>query len=144
VTGFLERIKEEPLVCYGALATMLVERGFDISGCRGKWLLDHPDDLQWITKRYLDAGCEILGAGGSQGCRWMLEKWGLQDKVKVTPEGCYVAGTFGTTGKMLKPLGDLDPELLYDAYREEVAGYAEGGVDVLYRMLWSDQGKSLK
>jgi 5-methyltetrahydrofolate--homocysteine methyltransferase len=39
---------------------------------------------------------------------------------------------------MLKPLGDLDPELLYDAYREEVVGYAEGGVDVLWIMTMMD------
>ncbi len=150
MTGFLERINEEPLVCYGAVATMLVERGFDISGCRGKWLLDHPDDLKWITKKYLDAGCKIVGAGGSQSCRWKLEKWGLQDKVteincqvarivrEVTTEDCFVAGTILPTGKMLKPLGDLDPEVLYSAFREEVLGYVEGGVDVIWVMTMMD------
>ncbi len=150
VKGFLERIKEAPLVCYGAVATMLVERGFDISGCRGKWLVDHPDDLQWIIKQYLDAGCKILGAGGSQCCRWKLEKWGLQDKVEeincrvarivreVTPEDCFVAGTILPTGKMLKPLGDLEPDVLYEAYREEVTGYAQGGVDVIWILTMMD------
>ena len=40
--------------------------------------------------------------------------------------------------KMLKPLGDLDPEKLYSAYREEVVGYAEGGVDVIWIMTMMD------
>ena len=77
MTSFLERIRKGPLVCFGAAGTLLAERGFDLSGCLGQWLLDHPDELRWMTKQYLDAGCEIVASGGSQSCRWKLEKWGL-------------------------------------------------------------------
>ena len=67
----------------------------------------------------------------------------LNDKVsrivkQVTPKGCYVAGSIMPSGKMLKPLGDLDPGALYDAYREEVVGYAQGGADVLWIMTMLD------
>jgi 5-methyltetrahydrofolate--homocysteine methyltransferase len=150
VKRFLERIAEEPIVCSGAVGTMLAERGFEISDCKGKWVLEHPEDLEWLTKQYLDAGCEIIGAGGSQSCRWKLEKWGLQDKVteinyKVTrivkgvaSADTIVVGTILPSGKMLQPLGDLDPDALYDAYKEEVLGYFEGGVDVIWIMTMMD------
>lgn len=150
MSAFLERIKKEPLVCYGAVATMLIERGFDMSGCLGKWFLDNPDELRWITKQYIDAGCKIAGSAGSQSGPWKLKNWGLQDKVielnrgvteiikEMMPKGYYVTGTILPTGKLLKPLGDLDPEELYNAYREEVIGYAEGGADLLWVMTMMD------
>jgi len=148
--SFLEDIEAEPLVCFGALATVLMQKGFDLSGCLGQWCLEHPQALGWLTEQYLDAGCRILGAAGSQGCRWRLERWGLQDRVvelnrEVTklvkaaaPQDVYVAGLIMSSGRMLEPLGDLDPEQLYDAFREEVVGYVEGGADVLWVMTMTD------
>jgi len=150
VSAFLEVIEREALVCYGAVATMLIERGFDLSGCLGKWFLDNPDELQWLTMQYVDSGCRIVGSAGSQSGPWKLTKWGLQDKIielnrgvtelikKILPPGCYVAGTILPTGKLLKPLGDLDREELGDAYREEAVGYAEGGADVIWVMTMLD------
>ncbi|RUA02351.1 MAG: hypothetical protein DSY89_02965 [Deltaproteobacteria bacterium] len=148
---FLEAVeKEDPLVCFGAVATMVQEKGFDLSGCLGKWFLDHPDDLRWLTRQYIDAGCQLIGAGGSQGGPWKLEKWGLQDQIVeinqgVTeiiraemPAGSYLTGTILPTGKLLKPLGDLDPEALYHAYQEEVTGYARGGADAIWIMTMMD------
>jgi len=153
--SFLERIKREPLVCFGAIATMLIQRGFELSLPLGQWSLEHPYDIQWLTRQYLRAGCEVVASAGSQSCKWKLEKWGLSKAVrqmnekvtrivkKVTPEGCYVAATILPSGKMLKPLGEIEPEELYDAYREEVIGYAEGGADVLWIMTMMDLEEAL-
>jgi len=150
MTSFIEQIEKEPVICFGAIATMLIDRGFDLSGCLGKWFLDNPDDLRWLTKQYMDAGCKIMGAGGSQGGPWKLEKWGLESKIieintgvtkivkQSIPSGCYVTGTILPSGKLLKPMGDLDPEELYNGYKEEVTGYAEGGVDAMWVMTMMD------
>jgi len=150
MTAFLERIKEDVLVCFGAIATMVQERGFDLSGCLGQWLMEHPEDTRWLTRQYLEAGCEVLGSAGSQFGRWRLAKWGLEDKVielnreltgiikEVTPRDCYVAGTIAASGRMLQPLGDATPDEIYDGYREEALGYAEGGADVIWVMTMSD------
>jgi len=103
----------------------------------------------------VDAGCEIVASTGSQSCRWRLEKWGLQGKVvkinsmvtemikKCITDNCYVAGTMTPSGRMLKALGDLDPEDLYNAYREEVIGYVEGGADILWIMTMMDLEEAL-
>jgi 5-methyltetrahydrofolate--homocysteine methyltransferase len=150
VSAFLETIEREPLACFGAVATMLIERGFDMSGCLGKWLLDNPGELRWLTRQYMEAGCRILGAAGSQSGPWRLRNWGLQDRIlelnsgvtriikEMLPRGYYVVGTILPTGKLLKPLGDLDREELGDAYREEVTGYVEGGADVIWVMTMMD------
>jgi 5-methyltetrahydrofolate--homocysteine methyltransferase len=42
------------------------------------------------------------------------------------------------TGRVLKPLGDLDPQALYEAYRDEVIGYARGGADIIWIMTMTD------
>jgi len=81
VSVFLEEIKREAIVCYGAVATMLIKRGFDMSGCLGQWFLDNPDELRWLTMQYVDSGCKIFGSAGSQSGPWKLTKWGLQDNI---------------------------------------------------------------
>jgi len=44
-------------------------------------------------------------------------------------EGQYVLGDISSTGKMLKPYGDLLEEHAYAAFKEQAAILAEGGVD---------------
>ncbi len=150
MTPFLRAVEKEPLVCFGAVATMVQNRGFDLTGCLGKWFIDHPDDLRWLTRQYVNAGCQIMGAGGSQCGPWKLEKWGLEDQIMAInrgvtetirsemPAGSYITGTILPTGKLLAPMGDLDPDALYEAYREEAAGYAEGSADAIWVMTMMD------
>ena len=150
MSDFLETIKERPLVTYGAVGSLLAGRGFDMTGCLGKWLLDNPDQLDWFTRQYLEAGCHILASAGSQCGPWKLKPWGLEDRVielnrKVTervkallPEGHFLLGSILPTGKMLRPLGDLDPQALYEAYGDEVVGYAQGGADIIWIMTMTD------
>lgn len=150
MSDFMETIKKRPLVTYGAVGSLLVERGFDMTGCLGKWLVDNPDQLKWLTRQYLKAGCHILASAGSQCGPWKLKPWGLEDQVielnrKVTeqvkellPDGHFVLGSILPTGRMLRPLGDMDPQELYEAYRDEVVGYARGGAHVIWIMTMTD------
>jgi len=150
VTDFIKEIATKPLVCYGAVGTMLIQRGFDLTTCLGKWLIDNPDHLKWLTHKYVDAGCRVIGSGGSQSGPWKLKTWGLENRIieinsKVTsiikeiiPEDCYITGTILPTGKLLKPMGDLDPNDLDKAYQQETEGYAKGGADVIWVMTMMD------
>jgi len=150
MSDFMETIKERPLVTYGAVGSLLAGRGFDMTGCLGKWLLDNPDQLDWFTRQYLEAGCHILASAGSQCGPWKLKPWGLEDRIielnrKVTervkvllPEDHFLLGSILPTGKMLRPLGDMDPQALYEAYGDEVVGYAQGGADIIWIMTMTD------
>lgn len=151
MNNFLKKIAEqEPMVCYGAVGTMLTQKGFDLTGCIGKWLLDNPDNLRWITKKYVDAGCTIIAAGGSQSGPWKLKNWGLENEIikinsQVTeivkheiPKECFIAGTILPSGKLLKPMGDLDPDKLDKAYQQEAKGYAKGGAHAIWVMTMMD------
>ncbi len=150
MTDFLESIENQPMVCYGAVGTLLIQKGFDLTGCLGKWFLDNPDNLRWLTRQYVDAGCKIIGSGGSQSGPWKLKKFDLENKIieinqgvteiirEITPEKSYVAGTILPTGQLLKPLGDLAPDDLYNAYQQEAEGYAKGGADIIWVMTMMD------
>jgi len=150
MSDFLDTIKAQPLITYGAVGSLLAERGFDMTGCLGKWLLDNPAQLEWLTRQYLGVGCRILASAGSQCGPWKLKPWGLEDRVielnrsvtekvkALLPEGHFVLGSILPTGRMLCPLGDMDPQELYDAYRDEVLGYAQGGADIIWIMTMAD------
>ncbi len=45
--------------------------------------------------------------------------------------GRFVAGDIGPCGKMVKPMGDADPEALRASFAEQAAALVRGGVDLL-------------
>ncbi|HAR36702.1 MAG TPA: hypothetical protein DCR87_07370, partial [Acidobacteria bacterium] len=49
----------------------------------------------------------------------------------VCPDGCYVGGSIGPTGKFLQPVGDLAEDQMAEAFRPQIEGLAAGGVDFL-------------
>lgn len=150
MSDFLQRLKTEVLVAFGAVATELERDGFNLSGFLGGWIVEHPEAFKRLLKAYIDVGCHLLGVTGSQGTRFRLEKWGLQDKVievnikatkiarEVTPPGGFVVGSCMASGRILEPLGDTTSDQIYNGFREEVVGYAEGGADVIWIMTMFD------
>ena len=140
---FLERLAKEVLVMSGAMGTMLHQTGADLGGCIGEWILEHPDLYRGLVRDYFQAGCDILSATTFALNRISLAKFGLAGKVEelnrgvigiakeIQPGGTFVTGSIGPTGKMLKPLGDLSPEELLDAYSEQIGCLAAGGVEVI-------------
>ena len=144
---FLETIKERPLVTYGAVGSLLAGRGFDMTGCLGKWLLDNPDQLDWFTRQYLEAGCHILASAGSQCGPWKLKPWGLEDRVielnrKVTERvkaakdfsklPVMAAMAFDNTPKGPRTIMGVDPKTAAIRLSEagaDVVGHNCGGAD---------------
>ena len=141
---FLERVRKEVLVMSGAMGTMLHQTGADLGGCIGEWC---PWSTRTCTGRSCGtispAGCDIASATTFTLNRISLAKFGLAGKAdelnrgviriakEIQPAGTFVTGSIGPTGKMLKPLGDLSPEELLDAYSEQIGCLAAGGVEVI-------------
>ncbi len=74
MSDFLEMIKERPLVTYGAVGSLMVERGFDLTGCLGKPNAESPvlvaGTTQWpVTPQefateasmWVEAGARVVG-----------------------------------------------------------------------------------
>ena len=139
----LQRLESEVLVRNGAIGTMVQQKGAELGGCIGEWIVNHPDAYQKLLSAYFQAGCHICGGGTSGLNRFRMAKYGLQGRVRelnekvmnlarqIKPADGYIAGIINPTGKFMKPAGDLSPEEALDAFSEQAEALAKGGADIL-------------
>jgi homocysteine S-methyltransferase len=140
---FLEKIEDRPMVCDGAMGTMLYSRGISLTRCFDELNLSSPQLVKEIHLAYVKAGAEILETNTFGATRPRLEKYNRGDKVReinlagarlareVAGEDLYVAGSVGPLGIRLEPLGPTSLEEGREAFREQIAALAEGGADLI-------------
>jgi 5-methyltetrahydrofolate--homocysteine methyltransferase len=141
--SLLNRLEEEVLVLSGAMGTMMAKMGADLGGCIGQWIVEHPEVYRDLVGDYFRGGCDIVSGGTFNLNRISLAKFGLEEKAgelnrgmirilkSVQPEGKYVAGSMGPMGRMLKPLGDVDPQEAFEAFSEQARALADGGAEIV-------------
>lgn len=143
---FLERLRQGPLLCDGAMGTLLYERSGSIDRCFDELNLTDPELVQRVHREYLAAGADIIETNTFGANRFKLEKYGLADKVaeinrrgaknaeyavEVSGRPAFVGGSIGPTGRTLAPIGLVDPDAIREGYRDQVNGLLAGGVDFL-------------
>jgi homocysteine S-methyltransferase len=143
VKPFLERLAEGVVVCDGAMGTMLYARGVFLNRCFDELNLSNPALVRGVHEEYLDAGVDVIETNTFGAHRFKLGPHGLEAHVrKINREGArlardaaagrgLVAGAIGPIGKPLAPIGNVSFEDAKDAYREQVEGLLDGGVDLL-------------
>ncbi len=57
---FLARIKQSPVLCDGAMGTLLYAKGIFINRCYDELNVSQPDLIRGIHHEYLQAGAEII------------------------------------------------------------------------------------
>lgn len=139
---FRERIKGSPIVCDGAMGTLLDlyeydEKPHEIQN------LKNPDIVERIHREYIAAGSEIIEANTFSANRLRLSQYHLEDKLgeiilagvaiarRAAGDTVYVAGSVGPTGKILEPIGKLKREQTRDAFKEQIEYLLKGGVDLI-------------
>ena len=122
----------------GAMGTQLALAGLPMGG---KSNITHPDGVFAIHRQYLESGANLIIANTFTMNRVNIESHNIDvDLRRVNLTGVsiaraaagndrYVLGDMGSTGKMLKPHGDLAEETAYSAFREQASLLAEGGAD---------------
>src|SRR5690348_9815544 len=142
--NFTERLKTAPVLCDGAMGTLLYSKGIFINRCYDELNLSQPDLIRGLHHEYLQAGAEVIETNTFGGNSFRLERHGLRDKVrdinfagaKLAKEAAksfdaWVAGSVGPLGIRIEPLGKISFQEARDAFREQIAALLEGGVDVL-------------
>lgn len=131
------------LILDGATGTNLMKAGMPGGVCPEKWILEHPDVLIGLQKKYVDAGSNIIYAPTFGTNRIKLQEYGLEDKqeemisklVGYSKEAAagkaLVAGDITMTGRQLAPMGTLQLEELIDIYKEQILIMEKAGVDLL-------------
>jgi 5-methyltetrahydrofolate--homocysteine methyltransferase len=129
---------KKPILLDGAMGTQLAEAGLEMGG---QTSISHPDTVLAIHRQYVECGVDVLITNTLTMNRVNIVSHNVGVDVKevnlagaklaraAVRKGQYVLGDISSTGKMLKPYGDLLEEDAYAAFKEQAAILAEGGVD---------------
>ena len=142
--NFIERLKQSPVLCDGAMGTLLYAKGIFINRCYDELNLSQPELIRDIHHDYLQAGAEIIETNTFGANSFRLARHSLVDRVRdinvagahVAREAAksfdvWVAGSIGPLGVRIEPLGKTSFEEARAAFRQQVAALIEGGVDLL-------------
>jgi 5-methyltetrahydrofolate--homocysteine methyltransferase len=134
-TTILDLVKERLVLLDGGMGTELIRHGFPQGEC--------PEIVKKIHLSYYDAGSDAVLTNSFGGNKIKLASHGLEDKCHelnfaaaqlasyVKPDGKFVAGSMGPTGKFLKPHGEYTEEEFEEAYAVQAKALTDGGVDFL-------------
>jgi len=150
---FRSRLARGPLLVDGAMGTLLFSRGIPQRACLDELPTIRPDMIGTIHREYLEAGAEIIETATFGANRIRLAQYGLataahrlnRRAAQVAREARDVAGLDALVAGSIGPLGGPthaperpDPGLVRAAFREQIEGLLEGGVDVLWMETFSD------
>src|ERR671933_2448892 len=79
---FLDRLARGPIVCDGAMGTMLYDRGVDFDQCFEALNITNPRLVLDVHRDYEHAGAEVIETNTYGANRLKLEHFGLGDKVR--------------------------------------------------------------
>lgn len=139
---FSEMISKKVIILDGATGTQLQKQGMPAGVCPEKWVIENPDVILRIQRDYIDAGSDIIFAPSFGANRIKLTDYGLESQTiemnrrlaalskEAVGQSALVAGDIGSTGRFVKPFGDMPFEECVNIYKEQVRGLLEGGVDL--------------
>ena len=159
-----DRLGKELLFFDGGMGTLLQERGLAPGELPETWNISRPEVIREIHKNYIKAGSDIVltNTFGANALKFHAEGCSLEQTVKTavrlvkeaakkagaapaetsgTGNGkrtVYAALDIGPTGKLLKPMGDLDFEEAYEAFKEVMIWGEEAGADLIHIETMSD------
>ena len=84
--GFLETLAERPLVCDGAMGTMLYERGYFINRSFDEANLTGPELVRTIHRSYVRAGATVLETNTFSANQLLLARFGIAEKAVAINE----------------------------------------------------------
>ena len=142
---FRARLAGRPILADGGMGTLLFSRGVPQRACLDELATTRPDIIGAIHREYLEAGAELIETASFGANRIRLATYGLAREAgrfsrraaQVAREARDVAGRDILVGGSIGPLGAPTRELVHlseatvrAAYREQIEGLLEGGIDV--------------
>ena len=140
---FLKRLQQGPVLCDGAMGTLLYARGIFINRCYDELNLSQPEMILGIHQDYVKAGAEIVetntfGANSFRlarhGCEHMVHDInlrGVELARQAAGDDVMVAGSIGPLGVRIEPLGKIARQEARAAFVQQISALAEAGIDLL-------------
>ena len=140
----LDYLKDNILYLDGGSGTLLQEAGLPTGELPERWCLSHPDVVTAIHRSYYDAGANVVYANTFGANSLKFSDTELDSVISAAiscaktardtssfPGEKYIALDIGPTGKLLKPLGDLDFEDAVNIFKKTVALGKKYGADLV-------------
>lgn len=148
----LNLLKEKILIADGAMGTMLQNMGLPFGYAPDLWAVEEPEKVAAVHKRYIDAGANIITTDTFGTNRLKMAEYGRDSGevaaagVKLLKKAIAESGRedvfafldIGPTGRLLKPMGDLDFNEAVSVFAETVKAGAEAGADGIIIETMSD------
>lgn len=129
------------LISDGATGTFLQKAGLPVGSVPERWNLENPDAIRRMHEAYVSAGSNLILTNTFGGNRCRLGRDGLGTQVReidvaaarlareAAGQRAMVLGDVGPTGELMAPLGTLTFDAAVEAFAEQAAALADGGVD---------------
>ena len=133
------------IVCLdGGMGTLLQARGLKLGEYPERWNLSHAEEIIDIHRAYFDAGSNVVCTNTFGANSLKFEPNELEDIISAAISNAkaakaqstskkerFVALDIGPSGKLLKPLGDLDFEDAVEVFAKTVKLGVKYGVDLI-------------
>ncbi len=135
------------LLADGGMGSSLFARGLESGYAPELWNVEHPERILDVQRGFIAAGADIILTNTFGGTRHRLKLHQAQHRVgelneagaRIAREAAgdrahevVIAGSMGPTGEILEPLGPMSAAEATEAFAEQAAALARGGVDVLW------------
>ncbi|MBO5402990.1 MAG: homocysteine S-methyltransferase family protein [Clostridia bacterium] len=142
--NFREYLKNNIVYLDGGMGTLLQAQGLAAGEHPERWNLSHPDVITSIHKSYFDAGSNVVCTNtfGANILKFAEDE--LEEIIKAAVANVnrardlsiqkgekFIALDIGPSGKLLKPLGDLDFEDAVSVFAKTVKLGVKYGVDLI-------------
>ena len=142
--NFKEYLKDNIVYLDGGMGTLLQAQGLAPGEYPERWNITHPEIITNIHKDYFDAGSNVVCTNtfGANILKFSEEE--LEEIIKAAIENAnearkqsknsaekFIALDIGPSGKLLKPLGDLDFEDAVSVFAQTVKLGAKYGADLV-------------
>lgn len=137
--NILDLVNKQRIYFDGGMGTLLQANGLQSGEEPAKWSITHPDVITSLHKDYLDAGANIVKCNtfGVTPLKFKDYESYIKAAVECAKnaakgfENSFVALDIGPTGRLLKPLGDLDFEDAVSTFAAAVKCGVKYGVDLI-------------
>lgn len=137
-------IKNNIVYLDGGMGTLLQKSGLQPGELPERWNISHPEVIREIHKNYYDSGSNVVNANtfGANTLKFSTDELDEiichavknADEARKASSGKqekFIALDVGPTGKLLKPLGDLDFEDAVKIFAETIRLGVKYGVDLI-------------
>lgn len=137
-------IKNNIVYLDGGMGTLLQKSGLQPGELPERWNISHPEVIREIHKNYYDSGSNVVNTNtfGANTLKFSIDELDEiichavknADEARKASSGeqeKFIALDVGPTGKLLKPLGDLDFEDAVKIFAETIRLGVKYGVDLI-------------